>query len=141
MQQRTVYDKLCRIDIFGSLTLVGSVGCLLLGISLKSTEEMPWSHPLIWGLLVASAFWGVLFFFVESYYAPYPVMPLRLITQRTPLAVSISYLLTSISAFSMVWKSIRPARILCLLSLISSFITSRWYVHRILRNFKTNNVV
>jgi len=95
-------DKLRRMDFLGSLTLVGAVGCLLLGFGLKTAEEMEWSDPLIAGLLMASVIFGLLFVLVEKYWAPYPVMPLRLITQRTPLAVSISNFLTSMSAFSMV---------------------------------------
>ncbi|KAF8165158.1 vacuolar amino acid permease [Crassisporium funariophilum] len=98
-------DKLRRIDYLGSLTLVGTVGCLLLGFSLKSTEEMEWTDPLILGLFVASVVFGFLFVLVEKYWAPYPVMPLRLITQRTPLAVSIANLLTSMSAFSMLYNA------------------------------------
>lgn len=92
VRNRSTYDKIRRIDFVGSLTLVGTVGCLLLGFSLKSTEELPWSHPLIWGLFVASAICGVLFFLVENYWSPYPVMPLRLITRRTPLFVSLANL-------------------------------------------------
>jgi len=102
IQNQSLSDKLRRIDFFGSLTLVGAVGCLLLGFSLKSTEEMQWSNPLIIGLLVASVVFGFFFVLVEKHWAPYPVMPLRLMTQRTPLAVSISNLLLSMSAFSMV---------------------------------------
>ena len=41
--------KFRRIDLFGSLTFILTVGCLLLGLSLKSTEQLPWSHPLIRG--------------------------------------------------------------------------------------------
>jgi len=104
LQHESTSDKLRRIDFLGSLTLVGTVGCLLLGFSLKSTEEMSWSHPLIWGLLAASSVWGFLFVLVESFWAPYPVMPLCLITQRTPLAVSLSNLVTSMSAFSMLYN-------------------------------------
>ena len=102
IQNQSLSDKLRRIDFFGSLTLVGAVGCLLLGFSLKSTEEMEWSNPLIIGLLIASVIFGVFFVLVEKYWAPFPVMPLRLMTQRTPLAVSISNLFLSMSAFSMV---------------------------------------
>lgn len=104
IQNEPVREKLRRIDFLGSLTLVGTVGCLLLGLSLKSTEELPWSSPLIWGLLAASLIWGVAFIYVEKCWAPYPVMPLRLVTQRTPLAVSVANLLTSISAFSMLYN-------------------------------------
>ena len=102
VQNQRLLDKLRRIDYLGSLTLVGAVGCLLLGFSLKSTEEMPWTDPAILGLLISSAIFGLLFVLTEKYWAPFPVMPLRLVTQRTPLAVSLSNLLTSMSAFSMV---------------------------------------
>jgi len=46
----------------------------------------------------------VSFILVEKYWALYPVMPLRLMTQRTPMAVSISNLLTSMTAFSMLYN-------------------------------------
>lgn len=109
IESQPVRAKLRRIDGFGSLTLVGTVGCLLLGISLKSTEEMTWSHPVVSGLLLASAAFCALFVMVESYWAPYPVMPMRLIAQRTPLAVSLSNFFGSVAAFSMVRRlSILP---------------------------------
>ncbi|EKM59678.1 uncharacterized protein PHACADRAFT_87775 [Phanerochaete carnosa HHB-10118-sp] len=97
--------KVQRIDGFGSLTLVLTVGSLLLGLSLKSTEELPWSHPVVWGLLVSSAVWCALFVMVESRWASYPVMPMRLVRQRTPLAVSLSNFFGSMAAFSMVLRS------------------------------------
>lgn len=102
VQNQTIQSKLRRIDFFGCLTLVGTVGCLLLGLSLKSTEELPWSHPIIWGLLVMSLVFCGLFILVETYWAPYPVMPIRLIKQRTPLFVSLSNFFGSMAAFSMV---------------------------------------
>ncbi|KAJ7047535.1 vacuolar amino acid permease [Mycena alexandri] len=102
VQNQPLHEKLRRIDVLGSLTLVGTVGCLLLGFSLKTTEEIAWSHPLICGLFVASFICGVSFILVENYWAPFPVMPLRLITRRTPFAVSVSNLFASMAAFSMV---------------------------------------
>ncbi|KAJ6509977.1 vacuolar amino acid permease [Mycena vitilis] len=104
VQDQPLHEKLRRIDVLGSLTLVGTVGCLLLGFSLKTTEEIAWSHPLIYGLFVASFICGVLFVLVETYWAPFPVMPLRLITRRTPFAVSISNLFASMAAFSMLYN-------------------------------------
>ncbi|KAH8824720.1 major facilitator superfamily domain-containing protein [Flagelloscypha sp. PMI_526] len=96
--------KLKKIDFLGSFTLVGTVGSLLLAISLKSSEELPWSHPVVYGLLITSAVSGVLFFLSEKYWAPFPVMPLRLMTKRTPLAVSLNNLVTSMAAFSMLYN-------------------------------------
>ncbi len=102
IQNQPVRAKLRRIDVLGSFTLVGTVGALLLGISLKSTEELPWAHPLIWGLLLASAVFGAAFIWVETCWSPFPVMPMRLIRQRTPLFVSLSNFFGSVAAFSMV---------------------------------------
>jgi len=99
-----VRTKLGRIDFLGSLTLVLTVGCLLLGLSLKSTEELPWSHPLIWGLISISGIWAVIFVYVEIKVAALPVMPIRLIKQRTPLAVSLANFFVSIAAFSMLYN-------------------------------------
>ncbi|OJT13552.1 Multidrug resistance protein fnx1 [Trametes pubescens] len=101
IQNQPVRAKLRRIDVLGSFTLVGTVGALLLGISLKSTEELPWAHPLIWGLLLASAVFGAAFIWVETCWSPFPVMPMRLIRQRTPLFVSLSNFFGSVAAFSM----------------------------------------
>ncbi|KIJ56179.1 hypothetical protein M422DRAFT_57657 [Sphaerobolus stellatus SS14] len=97
-----IRERLRRIDWLGSLTLVTTVGCLLLGLSLKTTEDIPWSHPLVWGFLIASSISLMLFIWVEAYWSPAPVMPLRLLKQRTPMAVAISNFLVSIVSFSMV---------------------------------------
>ncbi|KIL00356.1 hypothetical protein PAXRUDRAFT_29848 [Paxillus rubicundulus Ve08.2h10] len=96
--------KLRRIDFLGSFTLVVAVAGMLLGFSLKTTEELPWSHPLIWALFIVSAVFWMAFVYVEARWAPYPVMPLRLITQRTPLAVSLANLMGSMTAFSMLYN-------------------------------------
>ncbi|KAG9317195.1 vacuolar amino acid permease [Chiua virens] len=97
-------SKLSRLDFLGSSTLVVSVASMLSAFSIKTTEELPWSHPLIWGLFVLSGISGVAFVYVEARWAPYPVMPLRLVTQRTPLAVSLANFLASMTAFSMLYN-------------------------------------
>ncbi|KAG1791362.1 vacuolar amino acid permease [Suillus plorans] len=104
IETQSTYSKLQRIDFMGSFTLVGAVAGLLLGFSLKTTEELPWSHPLIWGVFCTSAVFWVAFILVEAYWAPYPVMPLRLITQRTPLAISLANFLASMTAFSTIYN-------------------------------------
>lgn len=90
------------MDFVGSATLAATIGSLLMACTFKSTESLPWSHPLVCGLFITSVGFGVLFVTVEAYWSPYPVMPLYFITQRTPLAVSLSNLFGSMSAFSMV---------------------------------------
>ncbi|KAL1946941.1 hypothetical protein VTO73DRAFT_15045 [Trametes versicolor] len=104
IENQPVRAKLRRIDVLGSFTLVGTVGALLLGLSLKSTEELPWAHPLIWGLLLASGVFGAAFIWVETCWSPFPVMPMRLIRMRTPLFVSLSNFFGSVAAFSMIYN-------------------------------------
>lgn len=99
-----LHTKMKRIDFLGSLTLVLTVGCLLLGLSLKSTEELPWSHPLIYGLISVGGIWGAIFVIVEAKIATHPVMPIRLVKQRTPLAVALSLLFASTGSFSMIYN-------------------------------------
>jgi len=59
---------------------------------------------MVYGLFIASAASGVLFVIVEAYWSPYPVMPLYFVTQRTPLAISLSNLFGSMAAFSMIYN-------------------------------------
>ena len=100
----TLRTRVKRIDFLGSLTLVLAVGCLLLGLSLKSTEDIPWSHPLIWGLIFAGGICGVVFAVVETRIAEYPIMPSRLMKQRTPIAIGFSVFFASVGTFSMIYN-------------------------------------
>lgn len=104
VQSRSLADRLRRIDFLGSLTLVTAVGSFLLAFDLKTSEEMLWSDPLICGFLITAIISTVLFVIVEKYFAPFPVMPIRLITKRTPLAVSLTNFFGSVSAFSMIYN-------------------------------------
>ena len=96
--------KLKQIDFLGSLTLVPTVGCLLLGLSLKTMEDFPWSHPLIWGLISSSGVWGAAFVIVELRISAYPVVPIRLMRQRTPLAIALTSLFISMGTYSMIYN-------------------------------------
>ena len=55
---------------------------------LQATEEMSIRHPLIWGLYTASGLATIAFVVVEAYVVPEPVMPLRLLKQKTPAAIA-----------------------------------------------------
>jgi MFS family permease len=88
----TIKQKLLQIDWLGSLTLVLFVGSLLLGLSLKTTEDLAWKDPRVWGLIVGSSVAFVGFVFAEAKVSPQPIMPLRLLMSRTPLAVALTNL-------------------------------------------------
>ncbi|KAF8512610.1 MFS general substrate transporter [Hysterangium stoloniferum] len=104
MRSQSTREKLRRVDWMGSLTLVLGVGCLLLSLSLKTSEDIPWSSPLIWGMLIMSVVFIALFILVEAKWSVAPVMPMRLLAQRTPLAVAIANFLVSILGFGMMFN-------------------------------------
>ncbi|KAK8869741.1 hypothetical protein IAR55_000309 [Kwoniella newhampshirensis] len=88
--------NLARIDYLGSITLALAVASLLLSMSIKTSTTKPdgsdysFKDPLIWGLLLASFLLTIGFLLVEEYYAPEPILPLKLLTRRTPVAIAIS---------------------------------------------------
>lgn len=88
----TIRQKLGMIDWLGSLTLVVWVGTLLLALSLKATEDLPWRDPRVGGLLIISAITLAAFIFAEAKVSPHPIMPTRLLVSRTPLFVAFTNL-------------------------------------------------
>ncbi|KAG8780807.1 hypothetical protein FRC12_022585 [Ceratobasidium sp. 428] len=102
--KQTARQKLARIDYAGSFTLVTSVGCLLLGLSLKTSEDLDWSSRLILGLFFVGAISGVAFIYVEAHLAVEPIMPLNLLTRRTPLAVALANLCGALDAISTIYN-------------------------------------
>lgn len=87
-QSQSLSQKLRRIDYLGSLTLVLFIGSLLVGVTIKTTEDIPWSDPKVYGLLVGSLVAGIAFVWTEHKWSAEPVMPLGLLTQRNPLSVA-----------------------------------------------------
>lgn len=108
--ETTFRSKLARIDYLGSLTLVIAVGALLLSMSLKTSStksdgsEYLWSDPIVYGLLITSGIMTIVFVLVEKYYSPEPILPLQLLTRRTPVAVALSSLIMVLNQFSMMYN-------------------------------------
>ncbi|KAG7528342.1 hypothetical protein FFLO_06219 [Filobasidium floriforme] len=102
----TPRQKLAKVDFLGSITLVSAVSCLLVGMTLKTSAdtELPWSDPKVWVLLLVSGIFAIAFVLVEKYVAKAPLMPMRLVTQRTPAAVALSNFLLSAMAFSALYN-------------------------------------
>ncbi|SYW77881.1 related to multidrug resistance protein [Ustilago bromivora] len=94
------HKKLGRIDYLGSLGLISSSSCLLLAMSFLSASLLPFSHPLVWGFLLGSLITAVLFVLVEGWVVREPVMPLSLLTRKSPALIGASYLLGSLAHFA-----------------------------------------
>jgi hypothetical protein len=64
------------------------VSTLILGLNLGG-NELPWSHPFVLTVLPVSAACFIAFLFVEGKVAREPIMPLYLLSHRTPLAAAL----------------------------------------------------
>lgn len=72
---------LARIDLAGSLLLGTGILLLMLPIEMGGVK-VPWTHPIIFGLLVAGALTIGVFVINEARWAEVPVFPLRLMKNR-----------------------------------------------------------
>jgi hypothetical protein len=99
-QSRSRKEMLGRIDYFGSLSLVLSLGSLVLSLSFKNNQGYPWSSALVWGPMITFAVFTVVFVLVEIYVAKEPVLPMQLMTQRNSIFVAISNFTLSWVSFS-----------------------------------------
>lgn len=73
------------VDWLGSLTMVGGVIMLLLGLEFGGITH-PWDSAIVLCLIIFGAVVIGLFFLIEWRVAPYPLMPLDLFSKRSNLA-------------------------------------------------------
>ncbi|KAF1987284.1 putative MFS transporter [Aulographum hederae CBS 113979] len=83
-----VWDGLKAIDWFGSLTIIGLVLMLLLGLDFGGVV-FPWSSPTVICLIVFGALMSVFFVFSEKRLAKYPLMPLALFRHKSNTAALV----------------------------------------------------
>lgn len=88
-----------RIDFTGALLLVVAVSVQLLGLSLGG-NELPWDSPWVIAALVGSLLLFVLFLWVEAHTAAIPVIPLRLLKGRLPIATQVANVCAGVAAYS-----------------------------------------
>ncbi|CAN6640260.1 vacuolar basic amino acid transporter 1 [Trichomonascus vanleenenianus] len=82
-------NHLRRIDFLGCVALVSSLLLLMFAISLGG-RQLPWTSPIVLGLLSGAAVVAGLFVYVELYVAKEPVIPVQLFADRTVMASSLA---------------------------------------------------
>jgi len=102
-QSRSRKEMLGRVDYFGSLSLVLSLGSLVLSLSFKNNQGYPWSSGLVWGPMITFVVFTVVFVLVEIFVAKEPVLPMQLMTQRNSIFVAISNFTLSFVSFSVLY--------------------------------------
>jgi len=71
-----------KFDIPGSFVLLLCITALVLGLNIAG-NDIPWSHPLIPTLLCHSVVLLAIFVFIETEIAPVPLIPMKLLRQRS----------------------------------------------------------
>ncbi|KAF5879356.1 putative mfs multidrug protein [Botrytis fragariae] len=82
-------SKLSRVDFMGSFALVLTLVLLLLGLN-SGGNIVPWNHPLVYVSLPLSLVSLLGFIYIELYIASEPVIPVRLLANRTVLAACLT---------------------------------------------------
>ncbi|PWY76948.1 MFS general substrate transporter [Aspergillus heteromorphus CBS 117.55] len=94
--------KLRRVDFLGALTLVVSLVLLLLGLN-TGGNQVPWTHPLILTSLPLSAVFFGLFIYVEAKIASEPVIPVRLLLNRTVFSACLTNWFSTMAVFGLLF--------------------------------------
>ena len=91
-----------RIDFLGSITLIITLVLLLLGLN-SGGNLVPWSHPLVLTTLPLSAVSLAVFIYIESHMAAEPVIPVKLLLNRTVLAACLTNWFITMCVFSVLF--------------------------------------
>ncbi|KAJ6548100.1 MFS general substrate transporter [Mycena vulgaris] len=102
-KSKSTKEVLKRIDYFGSLTLLISVASLLVFLSTRYNESLPWSDARVIAPLVLAIVFFVAFLGVEIFVAPEPVMAPSMLRQKIPVLVSASNFLVAACNFSVTY--------------------------------------
>ncbi|KAF2866133.1 major facilitator superfamily domain-containing protein [Massariosphaeria phaeospora] len=88
-----------KVDFTGALLLVVGISVQLIGLSLGG-NQLPWSSPWVIGSLVGSAVILAVFIAVEAKTTTIPVIPLRQLRGRNPVAIQIANVCAGTAAYA-----------------------------------------
>ena len=95
-------SALKRIDFLGAFTLILSLVLLLLALN-SGGNIVPWNHPLIYVSLPLSALFLVMFYYVERNHASEPMIPVKLLGDRTVIAACFTNMFSSMTIFAILY--------------------------------------
>lgn len=98
----TEKSTLKRVDYLGSLTLTCALVLLLMGLN-AGGNVVSWTHPLVLTALPLSLAFFLLFIYVEERIAPEPIIPIRLLLDRTVTSACLSYWFVFMAYFGLTY--------------------------------------
>ncbi|KAH0553104.1 hypothetical protein GP486_006705 [Trichoglossum hirsutum] len=94
--------SLKRVDFVGALTLIAALVLLLFGLN-AGGNTVPWTHPLVLATLPLSAVFLGLFIYVEENIASEPIIPVRLLLDRTVAASCLTNWFGTMAIFALIF--------------------------------------
>jgi MFS family permease len=94
--------SLKRVDFMGALTLIAALVLLLSGLN-AGGNTVPWTHPIVLVTLPLSAVFLGLFIYVEEKIASEPIIPVRLLLNRTVAASCITNWFGTMAVFALIF--------------------------------------
>ena len=100
--EKATKPALRRIDYLGTITLVGAVVLLLLGLN-SGGKNVAWTHSLVITSICFSIVLFAAFIYVENRIASEPVIPVSLLLKRTVAASCLTYLFSHAANFAILF--------------------------------------
>ncbi|WPH03554.1 Hypothetical protein R9X50_00643500 [Acrodontium crateriforme] len=94
--------KVKRVDFLGAFALVTALVMLLLGLN-SGGNTVPWNHPIVYSSLSLSLVGLISFVYIEERVASEPIIPMRLLLNRTVAASCISYFFATMSVYTLIY--------------------------------------
>ncbi|EPS33800.1 hypothetical protein PDE_08762 [Penicillium oxalicum 114-2] len=94
--------RIKRVDFLGAITLVLTLVTLLMGLN-TGGNQVPWTHPLVLVSLPLSAVFLGIFIYVEACVATEPVIPVRLLLDRTVASACLTNWFTTMAVFGLLF--------------------------------------
>ena len=98
--KETKESRISRVDFLGAFLLVATLVLLLLGLNSGGTI-VPWVHPLVLVPLSLSVVAFLAFIYVEDRVASEPIIPVKLLLNRTVACACLVNWFTSMSAYAL----------------------------------------
>jgi MFS family permease len=100
--KKTETPSIKRVDFQGALTLVSALVLLLFGLN-AGGNTVPWTHPLVLTTLPLSALLFGAFVYVEEKFASEPIIPVRLLLDRTVASACLTNWFNTMATFSLIF--------------------------------------
>ena len=100
--KETDKSKIKRVDFAGATSLVTTLVLLLLGLN-SGGNIVPWDHPLVYVSLALSFVSLLVYIYVEERIASEPVIPVRLLLDRTVAAACLANWFSSMAYFAFLY--------------------------------------